>query len=121
MARRRKTSEDRREEALERAIHKAVRAEAWLLPENEDEVAESEVDFVEDDVELPESLADPLAVLNREVRQKPRTRRTREPDRAYEEELRRAAREGHGRITPEIEARMRRDRRAAEQEGSDDG
>lgn len=120
MARRRKQSEERKAEVLERAIHKAIRDEGWLLPELEHEVAESD-NAAEESVELPQSLADPLAVLDRDLSQRRRPPREHAPDQEYQEELRRAARAGRGTISPEVEERMRRDRRTAEKARTEDG
>lgn len=121
MARRRKKSENRKAEVLEQATHKAIRDEGWLLPELEHEVAESEAATAEESIELPQSLADPLAVLDRDLSQRRRPPREHAPDQGYQEELRRAARAGTGTISHEVEERMRRDRRAAEKERDGDG
>lgn len=121
MARRRNKSEDRKAQVLEQATHKAIRAEGWLLPELEHEVAESEAGAADESVELPQSLADPLAVLDHDLSQRHRPPREHAPDQEYQEELRRAARAGSGTISPEVEEKMRRDRRAAEKERTEDG
>jgi hypothetical protein len=121
MARRQKKSEELKAEVLEQATHKAIRDEGWLLPELEHEVAESEAGAAEESIELPQSLADPLAVLDRDLSQRQRPPREHAPDQEYQEELRRAARAGSGTISREVEERMRRDRRAAEKERAEDG
>ena len=66
--------------SLEEATHKAIRDEGWLLPELEHEVAESESDAAEESIELPQSLADPLAVLDRDLSQRQRPPREHSPD-----------------------------------------
>ena len=121
MARRRKKSEDRREEVLERATHKAIRDEGWLLPELEHEVAASETADPDETIELPQSLSDPIQVLDRDLSMRKRPQREHDPNQEYQEELRRAARAGSGAISAEVEARMRRDRRKAERDGQEDG
>lgn len=79
MARRRKKPEERKAEVLEQATHKAIREEGWLLPELEHEVAESEAATADESIELPQSLADPLAVLDRDLSQRQRPPREHAP------------------------------------------
>lgn len=121
MARGQNASEDRKVELLERAIRVAIRGEGWLLPELEEEIARSEDVAAGEVIELPESLADPLAVLDRVLDRRQRAPREHAVDPEYQEELRRAARAGSATLPEDVEARMRRDRRAAEREADEIG
>ena len=112
MAKRIKQTDNRG--VFESTLLRAVRSARWLLPDTEEAVEEEERLFGKDFPELPESLRDPLSAL-----QRPRHRRkppASKPAQSVEveESLARAAREGSSEpISPEIEARMRRDRERA--------
>ena len=104
------------ERRFECTLHEGIRSLGWLLPETEDEVRAADEEDDGDSLELPPELRDPFAALTRDYSIRPRRRQAEPPmvDRTYRQELRRAAREGTGQITAEIEERMRRDRLAAE-------
>lgn len=112
MAKRNKATDDRGE--FENALLGAVRSARWLLPESEEDVEKEERLFGKDSLELPESLRDPLSALQRpRHRRKPPASKPAQSG-EVEESLARAAREGSSEsISPEIEARMRRDRERA--------
>jgi hypothetical protein len=86
------------------------------MPQGEEEVAAAEGDLAVRGTPLPPALRDPSAVFGGRasplpLREAPGLGHSAEARQA----LARAAREA-GRITPEIEQRMRRDRKAAEDE-----
>ena len=105
----------------ENDVHRAMRSLGWAMPESEADVRRAEEDLDANPVSLPDALADPKAVFEREHR----------PDSTIpmrlpfsgssyiDATLARAAREG-GEITPEVEDAMRRDRKAAERDAQDE-
>lgn len=107
--------------ALAADVGEALRSMGWLVPSCEDDVAEAERRQAERPAALPEELREPRAAFDRAAR--PGTGGPRPVqfagDYAVDATLARAAREG-GRLTPEIEEAMRRDREAAEREQEDD-
>ena len=66
-------------------------------------------------IEIPGLLADPFAALEREANPVPSTDPP-PPSQELEEAFARAAREGAGTISEDVEGRMRRDRAHAESE-----
>lgn len=104
------------DELVERLAHRAARNAGWLMPETEDEVAQAELELAINPVPLPPELADPSAILNhltgcQSVPGPIRLRISAD----VETNLARAAREGSD-ISPDVEARMRADREAAERD-----
>jgi hypothetical protein len=102
-------------------VHEAMKALGWAVPQDEEEVEQAEQALGRSPVPLPESLRDPEAVFERGGRgEQGRPSALAFPGSAdIDATLARAAREA-GRLTPEIEQRMRRDREAAEREFSDE-
>lgn len=98
-------------------VASALRSMGWLLPVREHEVADAEAELAASPVALPPSLQDPAAVLSPIARAGAVEPTVLEfpGSPAVDATLSRAAREG-GRLTPDIEERMRRDRQAAEAE-----
>lgn len=113
MATRKKSSDN--DGAFEEAVSTAARSLGWLLPQTEEEVEESE-QALDDEMSTPATLRDPFEALDREAPFSRRPDRAAETQPEYEAELRRAARSGKGPVTEEVEAKMRRDRKEAEQE-----
>jgi hypothetical protein len=91
----------------------------WLVPETEEAVARAEAELSATPMPLPPDLQDADAVWRAANRPHPLPLPV---DESVGNTLARAAREG-GAVTPEIEARMREDRRRAEAEldGGADG
>ncbi len=115
---------DRRPEhndILEHEVQQAAAALGWTVPQTEDEVRQAESELTKHPTDLPEAMRDLGSALERaEQRQSSVPHPLPLPgDPTIEQNLARAAREG-GPIPPEIEARLRRDREAAERE-LDDG
>jgi hypothetical protein len=99
---------------LERELLLAIRAEGWLAPETEQEVLEAEKTLAAERITMPTSLDHPRGLLYRA--DGARTIHLPQPKIESAEEtenLARAAREG-GKISPEVEERMKKDRDAAE-------
>jgi len=98
-------------------VHDALRSLGWVVPLCEPEALAAEDAAAE--VELPESLSDPQAVLAGTWV----TARTPAPplpgDPGIDATLARAAREA-GHLAPDVEQAMRRDRQAAERQREDD-
>jgi len=113
MKRPRQDTRDEKEQIqFEQDLYRALRLEGLLLPETEGEVRAAEAD---DLCEAPPlALRDPRTVLKR-VRSKPHQTSSAGPAASpeIEDNLARAAREG-GKIPPEVEREMQRDREAAE-------
>ncbi len=84
----------------------------WLLPTDEDAVARIEQQLAGKSIPLPESLRDSAAVLDGQPANRARRLPLSRPP-VDEEPMARAARNAR-RIDPEIEQRMNRDRRLAE-------
>ena len=97
------------------AIVESARSLGWLLPETEQQVAAEEENL--EDVQLPPSLLDPYAVLDRVAASTKKPRTDPASSEELEQELARAAREGAGQIPAEVEDQMKRDREAAEHAG----
>lgn len=100
--------------ALEREVLRAMREEGWLAPETEAEVLEAETKLAVEQIEMPAPPEHPRELLHRPVR----IRTIHHPHPESEstemaENLARAAREG-GKLSPETEQRMKKDRDAAE-------
>jgi hypothetical protein len=94
----------------------------WIVPISEADVLRAERDLAANPVALPEQLRNSRGVIEQEGRRVPQARIL-----AFSSEnpqvgaaLARAAREA-GRLTPEVEERMRCDRKAAEEEQKKDG
>ena len=100
---------------LQRNVHEALKSLGWAVPECEDGVSRAEAQSPAAGPALPEALGDAGAVLDGKGGGLASARpHGFADDAASEENLARAAREG-GKIPPEIEERMRRDRKAAEE------
>ena len=117
MSRHRK--QDQRDDALGRDVYEALKADGRIVPQTEDDVADAEATMAEASVELPAELRDAKTVFQRPATDgQPKVISLPtgpDPDQA----LRRAAREG-GRLTDDIEDRMRQDRLNAQREQDDD-
>ena len=101
------------DQRLHRLIHSALERDGSLIPVSPEAVARAEAELENDEIELPTSLATFDKALeraneNRHVKCVPL-----KLDASMEENLARAAREG-GKISPDVEARMQKDRAAAE-------
>lgn len=99
---------------LERKIYATLRSKGLIIPITAQEVLDAEALMKGNMIELPEELRDPEVILNRSkqklsIKFSPLSSSNKET----EENLARAARED-GKISPEIEERMRKDREAAE-------
>ena len=110
-----------RDDDLVRGVEAAVRSLGWTAPQCDEDVLAAERRLAAEPVALPAELQEPAAVWNR-----PDSRRQSEPvflpfpaSPDIDATLARAAREA-GRLSPEIEERMRRDREAAEGEFDDE-
>jgi hypothetical protein len=118
MSRRHKPSgepEDRREGALAQAMIDAVRSLGWLAPETEEEVAAIEANNSQVLKPLPPGLRDPYTVLDRQTLSQTIGAEAESAQNAeVVEELARAAREGRGKISDEVEELMKQDRETAE-------
>ena len=97
-------------------IHEASRFLGWVVPTSEKEVLIAERDLDANPVILPERLRDPKDLFDQPGRSAPQTGMLAHfPDNPQVgATLARAAREA-GRLTPEVEERMQRDRKAAEE------
>ena len=104
-------------EALAAEVHAALRAHGMLVPRDEGAVRRAEAE----PPPLPAELQDPDAVFARGAESSAPQARIAPfaGDAAVDATLARAAREC-GRLSPEIEAAMRRDREAAEREMDDE-
>ena len=112
---RRSAGEEDAGEAIAAQVYRALGELGWTVPQSERDIGRAEDEQAEGAAALPEALRDPKAVFDRP------------PARGgakvigflgaadIDATLARAAREG-GRLTPEIEEAMRRDREAAERE-----
>ena len=102
------------DESLLLEVRAGLRCLGWLVPQREIAVASDEGGAAVRPTPLPPGLRDPSAVFrgkaSREAAEGARLPASAEVQRA----MSRAAREA-GRITPQIEERMRRDRKAAEE------
>lgn len=119
---------------LNEKIYRALKEKGWLPPETEEEVRQAEKRLKEKSDEVPESVSDPVPLLEKLDQQEEATSRQEEEtvvpfpwkERTKEasQELARAAREGKE-IPPEVEEKMREDRKQAEEEqggqGEDNG
>ena len=95
-------------------VHATLMNMGWLIPESEGEVRQAEAALADGPTVIPEELVDAEAVWKRSSEASHRGLSLGFPaDPAAEQHIARAAREG-GRIPPEIEDRMRRDREEAE-------
>ena len=108
------------DEDFDRLIHMTLRMRGLLMPISIEDVAQAEAEIESNDIQLPESLRDPLSFLN-SSRQKENVLRFPRPEEGSVEQevtesLARAAREG-GDIPAEIQERMRKDRQDAERDG----
>jgi len=106
-----KTKPDR--STLEREVMRAMRGEGWLAPETEEEVLETEGKLASERITMPTSLDHPRELLHRPIEIRTAQSKLAPKSSEVEENLARAAREG-GKISPEVEQRMKRDRDAAE-------
>lgn len=109
MVRRRKNDADRR---FRWALSRAARALGWIVPDTDDEVRKSE-ERRAGESELPPALLDPFRALERKRARFAKASAAQSSE-SLTDELARAAREGRGEISEEVEERMRRDRAAAE-------
>lgn len=99
---------------MSRELDSALRILGLGMPRTVEEVAAAEKELEKERITLPCSLLDSQAVLTRRPsRVLPIRPHQNEGDDAARQNLARAAREG-GDIPPEIEERMRRDRKKAE-------
>lgn len=99
---------------LEKDLFVALRRFGWTIPQTEEEVEKAEKEIERNLVTLPGSLRDPSTLLDKlHNLPQPSVHESSVPDDATVEHLARAAREA-GEITPEVEERMRQDRKAAE-------
>jgi len=119
-----RSSRRRTPEELLADVELAARGLGWVPPQSEEDVLQVEREITESPSQLPEPLRDVKAVFDRSgdsLREQGEFIRPPE-DPETTANLARAAREA-GRITPEIEESMRRDREAAEREadGETDG
>ncbi len=98
-------------------VHQAMRSLGWLVPECEDDVRRAETQLAGTAPPLPAELADAAAVFQGKLGGGAPDMGPIAfgPDAQAEGNLARAARQG-GKIPPEIEDRMRRDREDAERE-----
>ena len=97
-------------------VHLAMESLGWVVPQCEVEVRDAERRLGPAPIPLPEGLRDPHAVFGRKGEGCAVLGPLPASGSPYiEATLERAAREG-GRITPEVEEAMRRDREAAERE-----
>lgn len=102
-------------EELEQQVYEAFLARGWIIPQTEGDVSAAEALMTEEDhEELPPELRDPEAVLTRSQKRSGRVAVLQPDDQDTSDSLARAARAGKN-IPPEIEERMRRDRKMAEQ------
>ena len=100
---------------LEKELFEALKRFGWTIPQTEREVEKAEEEIERNLVTLPNSLRDPSKLLDKlHNPSQPLTHRSSLTDSTTMEQLARAAREG-GEITPEVEERMRHDRKAAEE------
>ncbi len=102
-----------KDDALNRELHRLMTSSDWTAPQTEDDVTRAEAELVDARAELPMGLRDPADVFERETSDEVSGIVPPAMERDVDAALRRAAREG-GRLTPEIEQRMKRDRQAAE-------
>lgn len=109
MARRNKSSQ--KDTEFRKSLYDAARSLNWFLPQTEEEVAASETQIETSDFQDP---GDPLEALDREPHCSKRPAAAVSSAEEYEQELRRAARLGKGKVPEEIEERMHRDRERAE-------
>ncbi len=112
---------DKGSEVIEANVHQAIRSLGWAVPECEQDVRRAEAELSASATPLPESLGDAAAVFEGKTDGGVANVSLAEfgTDAQVEENLARAARQG-GKIPPEIEQRMRRDREDAERKLSQD-
>lgn len=108
-----RTQKPEEDEELAALLLKAAKELGWFLPETPDEVEAWEVEAMRPPKREGEALATPSNSVTRF-----RPRQTGSTPVTLEEHLARAAREGVGEISEDIEERMRRDREKAERERS---
>lgn len=104
--------------ALDREVLQAMREEGWLAPETEVEVLEAEAELATQQAQIPPPLEHPRELLHHVAKISPIPHSQPETTEASEN-LARAAREG-GKLSPEIEQRMKNDRDAAEAKNQHD-
>lgn len=107
-----RTQKPEEDEELATLLLKAAKGLGWFLPETPDEVEAWEIEAMRSQTTEGEALATPSSSVTRF-----RPRQTGSTPSTLEH-LARAAREGVGKISEDIEERMRRDRDKAEREGS---
>jgi hypothetical protein len=100
-------------EKIEREVFKTLERLGWSIPLSEDEVARAEKEQEKNPVELPKGMEDPTRLLEKIKTSPPVVTNSPSVPKFTEENLARAAREG-GEITPDVEERMRQDRKEAE-------
>jgi hypothetical protein len=117
---RKRTADARDDEALAADVHEAMVQAGWTVPTAPEDVAAAETQLAGKRIPLPEALREPGAVFERpDTEAGGEARRIPFPGSAdIDATLARAAREA-GRLTPEVEEAMRRDREAAERELDD--
>jgi len=98
---------------LESEILRAMHDEDWLAPETEDAVTRAEARLAGEKVTIPTSFERPRDLLRHSGKIRIIRRSERSEQNEARENLARAAREG-GKISPEIEERMKADRDHAE-------
>ena len=108
-------------DALEQDVHGAMKSLHWAVPESEADVRLAEAELSASAISLPEALSDAPAVLDGKAACGVADVKSFAfpSDPTSEENLARAAREG-GKIPPEIEERMRRDRQSAEEQAREE-
>jgi hypothetical protein len=107
--------------ALELQVYEAFLARGWIIPQTEGDVSKTEATTAaEDHEELPDELRDPNTILRRALDARPKVMALTPVVNETRELLARAAREGKD-IPPDIEERMRRDRKMAERKAANDG
>lgn len=109
----RRDDSSKKEIRFRKSLYSAVRSLDWLLPQTEEEVAASERQVEELD---SSDCGDPFEALDREPGYSERPAAEVSPSPDYEQELRRAARLGTGKVAEEVEERMRRDREREERD-----
>lgn len=103
---------------FEEVFYEALQSQGWIIPKTVNEVKRAEELGIEKDFsDLPRELQDPRSILHRNGEFRLRIKKAQDfpPDTWQEPEaiFRRAAREGK-KITPEVEAKMKKDRDEAE-------
>lgn len=103
-------------DSLDGKIYDAMCTLGWLTRLDDKILKEDEILFEQSRHELPIELSDPSSIIQKiRERESAAKEKTASINQAVAENLARAAREG-GKIAPEIEERMKRDREATERQ-----